>query len=1097
MVPLRGIFEALNAQVIWNQKAKTVTAKKRDTTIVLTIGARTATVNNRTVSLDSPARVLKGSTMVPVRFVSEALGDDVVWDKLSQSVLITTKKIQEVSPATALGVSAVSQNGDGRDLQVTFTAPSDQSGVTGYRVLVVKAENVASFNLAKALSVGYSNYTAVAKSGSAQRITLTAQSRDVDGALLRANQAYKVFVLTTGSDSNALSDSSISITLRANPSVNSATNVKIEDVGDSGDGRDLRVTFSKASNQDNISGYRVMIVKTANASNFDLSQANGMSSSYYTNVSKTSGSGSLSVTLNSTARDTSGDLIRNGVGYTAFVFAVSSNTSNWGHSLSAGSASVTLGSSAQVPVITGVADVDDNGDGRDLQVTFKKASDESWIGSYRIFVVRESDSSSFNLLEANKVAYSNYYDQYRTGDGNYSTVLPSNLRDTRGNQVTNGVAYRVFVMGISNNNTYANSLSAASSSITLNYSGVSAVTNLSVSDIADYNNGRDLQVSFTKVANEAAIKNYRVFVVKEANVSSFGLAAANAVTNSNNYTTINKTNSYNIVQTLNAGSRDVNGAVIQNGIAYRVFIMSVGNVNGSNALSSMSNSIILSNNNVTAVTNVAVSDIADNNNGQDLRVSFTKASNENNIGHYRAYVVKEQAAGSFNLTTANAVQNYTVIYKNGSNISQALNADSRDVDGAIIQNGIKYKVFVMSVGASSAYGNALSSASPTIQLANNGTVTAVTNVTASDVADNGNGQDLRITFTKASVETNIGYYRIFVVPDSAANLFTLNAANAITNPSLFTMAYIGANYNQVLANNAVDIYNNPILNNVPYRIFVLSVGVGPSQNVNVLSAASPVITLTSNTVPAATGVSIVDVGDAGNGSDLQITFARAADETNLSQYRIFIVKDVYAAGFQLETANVTSPSLYTTVAKNGSSQYSLRLAANSVDVNGETIKNGVNYRAFVLSVGNNGANALSLSSNPLTLAAAVMPAPVVSGVTAVHDGAGNLTVSYSLPAGEVGISQYAVFAARASVPLNEAQAIASFSGNAGNFMPVGRSQSSVVLTLGNKSTEGAQLTFGETYYVYVLSVADGYSANAHKLSAPSQPVTLTQALPPQ
>jgi len=37
------------------------------------------------------------------------------------------------------------------------------------------------------------------------------------------------------------------------------------------------------------------------------------------------------------------------------------------------------------------------------------------------------------------------------------------------------------------------------------------------------------------------------------------------------------------------------------------------------------------------------------------------------------------------------VQNYTVIYKNGSNISQALNADSRDVDGAIIQNGIKSK----------------------------------------------------------------------------------------------------------------------------------------------------------------------------------------------------------------------------------------------------------------------------------------------------------------------------------------------------------------------------------------------------------------------
>ncbi|RED54659.1 copper amine oxidase N-terminal domain-containing protein [Cohnella phaseoli] len=1097
MVPLRSIFEALNAQVIWNQKAKTVTAKKRDTTIVLTIGARTATINDQTVTLDSPARVLQGSTMVPVRFVSEALGDDVRWDKLSQSVIITTKAIQQVGKVTQLGVTEVSQNGDGRDLQVSFSTPSDQANVNGYRILVVKAENVSSFNLAKALSVGAANYTSVSKSGSYQRVTLTAQSKDVDGALLRANQAYKVFVLTLGTDSNALSDSSISITLKSNPAVGQATNVKIEDISDYADGRDLRVSFSKASNESNITGYRVMIVKTSNASSFNLSQANGMSSSYYTTVAKTSGSGAINVTLNSSARDTSGDSIRNGVAYTAFVMAVSSNTANWSHSLSTGSASTTLGTSAQTPVITGVADVDDNGDGRDLQVIFNKPNDESRIGSYRIFVVREADYSSFNLTEANRVASGNYYDQYRTGS-NYNITLTSNMRDTKGNRLTNGVAYRVFVMGVSNNSNYANALSVASASITLKYSGVQAVTNLSVSDIADYNNGRDLQVSFTKVANESLIQNYRVFVVKEWNAGSFGLATANAVTNSSNYTTIAKKNS-NIVQALAAGARDVDGATIQNGVAYRVFVMSVGTTSGSNALSSSSASIILNNNNVTAVTNVAVSDVADYNNGQDLRVSFTKAANENNIAHYRAYVVKENAAPSFDLNWANAVSHYTVIYKKNANISQELNADSRDIDGALIQNGIKYKVFILSVGTTNAYGNALSAASATILLENKGTVTAVTNVVGTDVADYGNGQDLQVSFTKASVETNIGQYRIFVVPEGWASQFNLSKANSTTG---YTVVNPGAATSLTLASGAVDTNGQLIKTGVPYRIFVLSVGIGVSNGVNALSVASPAVTLTNNVVPAASEVKIEDVGDTsttGSGADMQVTFSKASDETNLNHYRVFIVKTAYASNFPLSTANATTTQgLYTVVTKSGSSQYSFRLASNAVDVNGEQIKNGVSYSAFVLSVANSGANALSPVSNSLTLAAASTPAPTVTNVLAEHDGNGNVTVKYTVPTSEVGVSRYAVFLVRESSTLfTENDAMTGYTNNSLVYTAVekvpGQTQGQAIFNLGSKSTDGASLISGVTYTVYVLSVADQANANVHKLSASTATVNLTQA----
>jgi hypothetical protein len=300
----------------------------------------------------------------------------------------------------------------------------------------------------------------------------------------------------------------------------------------------------------------------------------------------------------------------------------------------------------------------------------------------------------------------------------------------------------------------------------------------------------------------------------------------------------------------------------------------------------------------------------------------------------------------------------------------------------------------------------------------------------------------------------------------------------------------------VLAAGAKDFFGQPIQNGMPYRVYVLSVGYGVSQGVNALSLASPVITLTSTGVPAAGSVTVGDVGDAGNGTDMQVVFGKAVDETNIREYRLFVVKDANAAGFQLNAANaVTNPAFYTVIAKNGGAQYVQRLAAGSLDVNGEAIKNGVGYRVFILSVANSGTNALSASSAPITLATAALPAPVVGGISLIQDVSGNLNVSYTLPAGEVGISQYAVFAVKTSSGvLTEASANASYTSGHSNFTRAARSQSGVQLSTGSYSFDFAPLAYGETYQIYVLSIADGVSANTNKLSAPSAVITLA---PPQ
>ncbi|NDI36065.1 stalk domain-containing protein [Chengkuizengella sediminis] len=90
MVPLRGIFEVLGAGVEWDQTTKTVKANKNDTEILLTIGDNVANVNGKSIILQHPSIVLNGSTMVPLRFVSEALGASVDWNQETKIVTIKT-----------------------------------------------------------------------------------------------------------------------------------------------------------------------------------------------------------------------------------------------------------------------------------------------------------------------------------------------------------------------------------------------------------------------------------------------------------------------------------------------------------------------------------------------------------------------------------------------------------------------------------------------------------------------------------------------------------------------------------------------------------------------------------------------------------------------------------------------------------------------------------------------------------------------------------------------------------------------------------------------------------------------------------------------
>jgi Copper amine oxidase N-terminal domain len=95
LVPMRAIFEAFGLTVSWDENTNTVKGTSADTTILFTIGSNKAMVNDQERVLDVPASVIDNRTMIPLRFLSENMGYNVVWIGSSNLILISKSDIIE------------------------------------------------------------------------------------------------------------------------------------------------------------------------------------------------------------------------------------------------------------------------------------------------------------------------------------------------------------------------------------------------------------------------------------------------------------------------------------------------------------------------------------------------------------------------------------------------------------------------------------------------------------------------------------------------------------------------------------------------------------------------------------------------------------------------------------------------------------------------------------------------------------------------------------------------------------------------------------------------------------------------------------------
>ena len=98
LVPMRAIFEALGAEVTWDEATLTATAVKGGDVMYVTIDSNMLYKNGESVELDVPARMVGDRTLVPVRAISESFDALVEWDETTLQVIITTETEPPASP---------------------------------------------------------------------------------------------------------------------------------------------------------------------------------------------------------------------------------------------------------------------------------------------------------------------------------------------------------------------------------------------------------------------------------------------------------------------------------------------------------------------------------------------------------------------------------------------------------------------------------------------------------------------------------------------------------------------------------------------------------------------------------------------------------------------------------------------------------------------------------------------------------------------------------------------------------------------------------------------------------------------------------------
>ena len=105
LVPIRFVSEALGALVDWENESRTAVIKQGNDEIHYTVYQPMAYLNGEMMVMDTYGILKDERTLLPIRFISELLGCTVVWDEKTATVVITSPKEVTEFPKPVISVN--------------------------------------------------------------------------------------------------------------------------------------------------------------------------------------------------------------------------------------------------------------------------------------------------------------------------------------------------------------------------------------------------------------------------------------------------------------------------------------------------------------------------------------------------------------------------------------------------------------------------------------------------------------------------------------------------------------------------------------------------------------------------------------------------------------------------------------------------------------------------------------------------------------------------------------------------------------------------------------------------------------------------------
>lgn len=194
LVPLRSVFEDLGATVYWKPENKEIKAEKGDTTVKLHLDSKIAYVGLKISLLDVAPRAERGRTLVPLRFISEALNAEVEWDGKNNSIYIRETVDPKAPTSLALNKNSATVEVDGYTYLTADILP--ETAITAKVTWKSSDESVAtvgSMGRVQGIKKGTATITATTANGLEDKcvVNVISAKKGSSGISIGGNNNYK------------------------------------------------------------------------------------------------------------------------------------------------------------------------------------------------------------------------------------------------------------------------------------------------------------------------------------------------------------------------------------------------------------------------------------------------------------------------------------------------------------------------------------------------------------------------------------------------------------------------------------------------------------------------------------------------------------------------------------------------------------------------------------------------------------------------------------------------------------------------------------------------------------------------------------------